>query len=151
ALVLLPLPQRRLEIGDGLVPKLPGGVGDPPLIVIPPAPTPDLARRHAVLSTFLHVYFALLHGASCQPHKHSEEKMDRQTAWKATGSHAHAIFPELSTQAQKRRSVPAREPGQGGVQRSSPRSALWVHGASRPLCRRDGAVLRAGLATSYPG
>src|SRR5205823_7460561 len=49
ALVLLPLCQRRLEISDGLVPKLPGGVGGPALVVIPPASAPDLARRHTVL------------------------------------------------------------------------------------------------------
>src|SRR5262245_10612650 len=62
-LVLLPLRQRCLEIGNGVIPKFPVGVRDAPLVVIPPAPAPELARRHAVLLPLLDINLATFNRA----------------------------------------------------------------------------------------
>src|SRR6266446_5025219 len=65
-LIALALLDGLLQIGDGVRPECSIGVGHPALVIIPPTATPDLARRHAVLSAIFDVDLPLLNGASHQ-------------------------------------------------------------------------------------
>jgi hypothetical protein len=62
ALVVRTLRNRRLEIGNGVIPELPGGIGTAPLVVVPPALTPGSAGGDAVLFAVPDVDRAALDG-----------------------------------------------------------------------------------------
>src|SRR5215471_10144335 len=73
ALISLALRQRRLQVGNGLRPKLPGGIGDAALVIIPPAATPGQIRGDTVGFAILDVDLAALDRTSHHGQEHAHQ------------------------------------------------------------------------------